>query len=292
MIKRLIRIYNIKAAGDAGKMDKVIKNFEYTVPDVNVDNYRVVAEYTYNENTVSSLRKWKVDYESLTFGKNISASSEVNPSANAIDRNLRTRWTSSSTDDNAYITVDLEKINILERVKIKWIWAMYAEEYDIQVSDNGSDFTTIYSGGAATSGRQVIELPDGSSGRYVRLQCRKMTASGGTKWGYSINEFDVLGMQDGIQTTCSLNGKTITSMAAGDITVKSNIQGYKGTWVATHYNNENKLIDICIVDVDTQTGSDEVSIKFNNCINTDKIKVLFWEGLSNMMPIRERYILQ
>ena len=81
--------------------------------------------------------------------------------------------------------IDLGEKQDLARVLLDWSEVLgkkyYPEQYAIQVSDDGTDFRTIYEGKASDSGPQIIDV-DGS-GRYVRmLVTGKMPAGACALW--------------------------------------------------------------------------------------------------------------
>jgi len=121
---------------------------------------------------------------------NRPATSSSNESASltpnlAIDGNTSTRW-SSAFSDPQWISIDLGATYSINRVVLNWETA-YGSAYQIQVSTNGSTWTTIYS---TSSGNGAIDdLTVSGSGRYVRMY----GTTRGTQWGYSLFEFEVYG---------------------------------------------------------------------------------------------------
>ena len=105
----------------------------------------------------------------------------------AFDGDTLSRWGSKESSDLEWIYVDLGAVFSLTKVSLKWELA-YAKSYQIQLSNDAINWTTIYStttckGGAdEISGLQV-------AGRYVRMYATER----GTEWGYSIYEFAVYG---------------------------------------------------------------------------------------------------
>ena len=65
-----------------------------------------------------------------------------------------------------------------------------AKSYDIQVSNDGSSFTTVWSKIDGSAGMGAIDSSlSGVNGRYVRMQAHERA----TGWGYSIFELEVYG---------------------------------------------------------------------------------------------------
>ena len=89
--------------------------------------------------------------------------------AKAFDCNPATRWATSSTTgwvDPGWIYVDLGATANIHRVVLQWDPA-YATAYQIQVSADASNWTTIYT---TTTGRGFKEtLTVNGTGRYVRM---------------------------------------------------------------------------------------------------------------------------
>jgi beta-glucanase (GH16 family) len=139
------------------------------------------------------------------------------PGANAVDGNTGTRW-SSAFSDPQWIYVDLQATYSITEVKLNWESA-YATSFQIQVSSNAADWTTIYSTTTGTGGIQDLTGLSGT-GRYVRMYgtVRK------TQYGYSLWEFEVYG---------NLIVPTGLTAAAGDQQVSLSWNAVPG---ATSYN--------------------------------------------------------
>ena len=119
------------------------------------------------------------------------------PGTNAVDGNTGTRW-SSAFSDPQWIYVDLQATYGITEVKLNWENA-YATGFQIQVSSNAVDWTTIYTTTTGTGGIQDLTGLSGT-GRYVRMYgtARK------TQYGYSLWEFEVYGnlaVPDGLTAT-------------------------------------------------------------------------------------------
>lgn len=69
------------------------------------------------------------------------------------------------------MTIDLEDKYSLEQVVLHWQSA-YAQEYSIQVSDDGENFTDVMSITDGDGEEDVIDLSN-VAGRYVRIYCTK-----------------------------------------------------------------------------------------------------------------------
>jgi hypothetical protein len=128
----------------------------------------------------------------LSAGRPATASSTESaafPAANAVDGNPGTRW-SSAFSDPQWLQVDLGGTAALSSVVLDWETA-YAKTFSLQVSPNGSSWTTVKADVAGTGGRQNVAVT--GSGRYVRLH----STARATQWGVSLAEFEVYGSGGG-----------------------------------------------------------------------------------------------
>jgi beta-glucosidase len=100
----------------------------------------------------------------------------------ALDNNFYTRW-SSIWADNQWIQIDLGEPKTFYGVKIYWEDA-YASSYSVQVSDNASSWTTVYSTTSGTGGFPDDINIGSQTARYIRINCLIRS----TEWGNSIWE--------------------------------------------------------------------------------------------------------
>ncbi|MFB4279371.1 discoidin domain-containing protein [Nonomuraea sp. MTCD27] len=124
----------------------------------------------------------------LSQGKPATASSAENaafPASAAVDGDAGTRW-SSAFSDPQWIQVDLGSTVAVSQVELSWE-AAYATAFQVQVSANGTSWTTLHSTTTATGGNQTLTVS--GSGRYVRVHGTQRA----TQYGYSLWEFKVYG---------------------------------------------------------------------------------------------------
>lgn len=103
----------------------------------------------------------------------------------ATDGNLGTRWASDWSDPQ-WLAVDLGSVRDIDHVQLVWE-ASFARSYQIQVSNNGTDWTTIHEVTGGQGGAETLNVS--GSGQYVRM----LGTERGTGWGYSLYEFGVYG---------------------------------------------------------------------------------------------------
>src|SRR5579859_7337435 len=122
----------------------------------------------------------------LAQGKAATASSLENatfPASNAVDGNTGTRW-SSQFSDPQWLQVDLGSTQSICQVVIQWETAS-GKAYQIQVSNDAANWTTIYSTTTGPGGTETLNIS--GSGRYIRMY----GTARNTQYGYSIWEFQV-----------------------------------------------------------------------------------------------------
>ncbi|MEH7502543.1 beta-N-acetylglucosaminidase domain-containing protein [Neobacillus drentensis] len=125
--------------------------------------------------------------KNLAEGKTAKASSSevswLTPDL-AVDGNNNTRWASLYTN-NQWISVDLGQIYSINKVILDWESA-YGKQYKIQVSQDGNQWTDVYTELNSNGGTDEIEIPS-TEARFVRMQGIQRSSS----WGYSLYEFKV-----------------------------------------------------------------------------------------------------
>jgi hypothetical protein len=114
--------------------------------------------------------------------RNISASSEESADHKAIfavDGNGATRW-SSKYEDDEWIAVEMEQAYSIQRVHLHWE-AAYGKEYEVQLSNDGNEWTTVDVEECGDGGLDRIII-DPVEASHLRILCNKR----GTQWGFSL----------------------------------------------------------------------------------------------------------
>jgi F5/8 type C domain/Putative Ig domain len=122
----------------------------------------------------------------VALNKTATASSTENasfPAADAVDGNTGTRW-SSAFSDPQWLEVDLGSSQSICQVGLNWE-AAYATGFQIQVSTDNTNWTSIYSTTTGTGGTQTLSVT--GTGRYIRMY----GTARATQYGYSLYEFQV-----------------------------------------------------------------------------------------------------
>jgi len=112
----------------------------------------------------------------LSQGKPTTASSEYSSSyraGNVTDGLASTRWSSAVGSATQWIRVDLGSVRSIGHVRVSWDWA-YATSYQVQLSNDASTWTTIYSTSSGNGG--VDDIFQNASARYVRVYATAKTS--------------------------------------------------------------------------------------------------------------------
>ncbi|MFJ3104233.1 discoidin domain-containing protein [Streptomyces sp. NPDC086835] len=128
----------------------------------------------------------------LSQGRTATASSQENggtAAADAVDGNAGTRW-SSAFSDPQWIQVDLGASATVTQVVLAWE-AAYAKGYRIELSGNGTDWTTAHSTTTGPGGTETLNVS--GTARYVRMY----GTARATQYGYSLWEFKIYGTVNG-----------------------------------------------------------------------------------------------
>ena len=106
------------------------------------------------------------------------------PASAAFDGNTGTRWSSAASDPQ-WIQVDLGTPQDICGVTLDWETA-YATAYQIQVSDDGTTWNSVYSTTTGPGGTETHSFT--ATARFVRMY----GTARATQFGYSLWEFSVL----------------------------------------------------------------------------------------------------
>ncbi len=128
----------------------------------------------------------------LSQGKTVAASSQEHygtPASAAVDGDNGTRWSSSASDPQ-WIQVDLGASATVSQVVLRWE-AAYAKGYRVELSTDGTNWSTAYSTSAGAGGTETLNVS--GTARYVRMY----GTARATAYGYSLWEFQVYGTTGG-----------------------------------------------------------------------------------------------
>ena len=146
--------------------------------------------------------------------------------ANVNDGDPGTRWSSLFADPQ-WVRIDLGSVKSIDRVVLAWENA-FGVGYQIQVSNDAQQWTTVYTQAAGKGGTETLSFPPVSA-RYVRLYGTQRA----TQYGYSLWEMQVYGDGSGspVPGDGTGGGSGDTTQPSTDYTV---YPGFIGTEL---YNN-------------------------------------------------------
>ncbi|QNU66064.1 discoidin domain-containing protein [Ruminiclostridium herbifermentans] len=155
----------------------------------------------------------------LALNKPVKASSvesALYSGSNITDGDKGTRWASSVSDNN-WVYVDLGKKTEINKLIIVWE-AAYATQYKIQVSDDETTWTDLFTQYNGTGKTETISL--NGSGRYLRIYCSQRYKY---DWPFSIFEIGVYGPESelsaSISPTVAVYDKNPANQAAPSIII-------------------------------------------------------------------------
>ncbi|MFK4084811.1 discoidin domain-containing protein [Kribbella sp. NPDC020789] len=172
----------------------------------------------------------------LSRGKPATASSIEGAgfeASRAVDGSLSTRWASREGTDPEWIQVDLGTAASLSRVKLNWD-AAYGKAYQVQLSADGTNWSTAYS--TTTGDGGLDDIPISRTARYVRIN----GTARGTAYGYSLFEFEVYGTTSGgsggtvVDVSTAAQLQAALANAAPGQTIRLASGQYHGAFLTQH----------------------------------------------------------
>ena len=154
--------------------------------------YRVRATNAGNNSAYSSEANATTltpNSSNLALNKAATASSTdpTSTTARAVDGNVVSFWRSGPTSGNpiAWIYVDLGSAMTVGRAVVRWSQNYFANQYEIQVSNDAASWTIVHTNNSGAAGMQDISFTQ-TSARYVRLYLKL-----NEKGNYRVVEFEV-----------------------------------------------------------------------------------------------------
>ena len=180
----------------------------------------------------------------------------------AIDGNFSTRWASESGLDPQWIYVDLQDEYSLDRVVIHWE-AAYAIQYQIQVSSDETNWTTVYTETNGNGGEDVITFST-QTAQFVRV----LGTQRATNYGYSIYEFEVYGQ-------VSDNDATLSSISINN----SPLSGFSPQ--ITSYTHILDVGDIEVPTITASTSNPNATFTVNNASDFSEATTILVNSADN-----------
>jgi hexosaminidase len=216
-------------------------------------NWNTVSIYEveiYNNEPVEPVEPEEPEVIVPAAGDNVALSKTATSSTNetstltadkAVDgiKTKASRWASAVSSAEQWITVDLGAKTQIENLVIEWE-RRNATEYKVQVSDDNSNWTDIYTATSSPAQtRQEINLSEAVATRYVRVFIAKHVATiDGTTWNnVSIYEIEIYngGIPKGLdEITNSIKVKDLT-LDDEVLPTPSVPEGYEISFVGADY---------------------------------------------------------
>ena len=181
----------------------------------------------------------------------------------AIDGNFSTRWASESGLDPQWIYVDLQDEYSLDRVVIHWE-AAYANQYQIQVSTDEINWTTVYTESNGNGGEDVINFST-QTAQFVRI----LGTQRATSYGYSIYEFEVY------ENTLENDDATLSSISINN----SPLSGFSPQ--TTSYTHILDVGDIEVPIISASTTNPNATFTVNNASDVSETTTILVNSADN-----------
>lgn len=158
--------------------------------------------------------------------------------SNAVDGNATTRWSSVASDPQS-LQVDLGASYNVSNVSINWEGAS-AKDYTIQLSANGTSWTTISTQTSMANGARVDNLTVSGIGRYIKMIGTARTSI----YGFSIYEFVVLGTPGTLvhPTSVSVSPTAVSVLAGANTTLVATVIPANATDLTVSWFSSNPTI--------------------------------------------------
>ncbi|MER7762942.1 discoidin domain-containing protein [Streptomyces sp. NPDC097619] len=165
-------IEDIRLTGGQDVVDDLFRGAEsYLTTWGGSEKHKAEVDLASGRPASASTAEWWNPFESFAPGR-------------AVDGDRGTRW-ASEWNDNQWLRIDLGSPSLVKRVTLDWE-AAYGKAYRIEVSDDGSEWRTVWSTSTGDGGLDTARF-DGVTARHLRI----VGVQRGTQWGYSLHEVGV-----------------------------------------------------------------------------------------------------
>ncbi len=143
-----------------------------------------VAAATGGEQALASLEVRSRDMARGAPATGSSTANAINVVDHLTDDSRWTRWESQASDPQ-HVQVDLGTVRPIGSVVLHWE-AAAAKAFQVQVSDDGSDWRTVASENDGRGGTQVVSLARDTQARHLRVVGTQRL----TRWAYSLHSLE------------------------------------------------------------------------------------------------------
>ena len=164
-----------------------------------------------NTSVTKEIEILPVNTVSFAYSSQTTASPAVDSTRTAekaVDEDYFTRWRAKDNFDNQFFQLEMEQELLVDGVKIRWYEGNQPKAYNIQVSENGTDWRTVYSqsntpGTGRSDYTEIIVFEQTESAKFVKMESIRRG-----DFAVGIIEFQVMGTAD---TTIQISELNIES---------------------------------------------------------------------------------
>lgn len=176
----------------------------------------------------------------------------------SVDGDNKTRW-GSSYNDAEWIYVDLGNAMPISRIVLNW-QAAYGKAYQIQVSNDAANWTTIFSTTTGDGGLDDFSVT--GTGRYVRMN----GIIRGTIWGYSLWEFQVWSAPVSSSSSSKSNSSIYSSSSKSSTPVSSSSKSSSSALSSSSSSSSNTSGDDAVLYNGKTYWVSKTGDDANNCL--------------------------
>jgi hypothetical protein len=202
-----------------------------TISGLELGKYIFQMKASANGKADSAQITLNVNAANIAKNKTVTASSVQgdNSASKVNDGNTNSRWSSLDSDPQ-WIKIDLNGTYDITGAKITWE-AAASKVYTIDVSTNGTDWTTVYNTSSGAGG--TVSYSFNATARYIRMNST-LRINTSQYWGNSIYEFEVYGtLATGINDVTTENSISVYPNPSKDGLVNVRFNGYTSGKQAT-----------------------------------------------------------
>jgi lysophospholipase L1-like esterase len=203
---------------------------------------------------------------------------EMHAIASILDNNQKTQWRSAAQPEQQEIQLDLGKNYEYGGLVIDWDVKDFAQQYNVLVSAEGSNWEKVYAVTKGKGGRSYVYLKDQES-RYIKLE---LLASA-RKQGYAINDLAIKA------NNFSEHPETFFTQIARDFPrgfFPKYLQGEQSYWTVVGVNNDTKealINEEGMVEVDKNNFSIEPFVFCNG-------EFVHWNKVTTAQTLEKDYL--
>lgn len=156
-----ILAYSAAVMGDKGRVDAFLNSVKAAYIDQDHQWLWYNMEAGFTARAARTIR----DQTNVALNKPVIGSDNLNKLVKINDGDLNNSWKGAKKTD--WIQIDLGQSQTINRILMKWN-TTYADQYEVQVSEDTNSFTTVYTEAAGNGQTDDIQFAD-TQARYVKI---------------------------------------------------------------------------------------------------------------------------